>query len=299
MNGVIVINKEEDFTSFDVVAVVRKTLGEKKVGHTGTLDPNAKGVLPVLLGSATKAQDIIENHDKRYTASFRFGLLTDTLDIWGEVQKKEESHITKEALLSVLPNFVGDITQIPPMYSAVKVNGVRLYDLARQGKEVERTERTVTVYSIELLDFDEKNQTGTLDIFCSKGTYIRTLIDDIAKALDTIGTMTSLTRTFACSYTLADAITLNELKEAVANGDVNKYIKSVESLFENYDELVVSDAQAFRFKNGNSLDIERTELRKSSVEDKKIFRIKDKEKNFISLGITDTEKGVIKLYKHF
>lgn len=299
MNGVIVINKEEDFTSFDVVAVVRKTLGEKKVGHTGTLDPNAKGVLPVLLGSATKAQDIIENHDKRYTASFRFGLLTDTLDIWGEVQRKEESHITKEALLSVLPNFVGDITQIPPMYSAVKVNGVRLYDLARQGKEVERTERTVTVYSIVLLDFDEKTQTGTLDIFCSKGTYIRTLIDDIAKALDTIGTMTSLTRTVACSYTLADAITLNELKEAVANGDVNKYIKSVESLFENYDELVVSDAQAFRFKNGNSLDIERTELRKSSVEDKKIFRIKDKEKNFISLGITDTEKGVIKLYKHF
>lgn len=299
MNGVIVINKEEDFTSFDVVAVVRKTLGEKKVGHTGTLDPNAKGVLPVLLGSATKAQDIIENHDKRYTASFRFGLLTDTLDIWGEVQKKEESHITKEALLSVLPNFVGDITQIPPMYSAVKVNGVRLYDLARQGKEVERTERTVTVYSIELLDFDEKNQTGTFDIFCSKGTYIRTLIDDIAKALNTIGTMTSLTRTFACSYTLADAITLNKLKEAVANGDVNKYIKSVESLFENHDELEVSDAQAFRFKNGNSLDIERTELRKSSVENKKIFRIKDKEKNFISLGITDTEKGVIKLYKHF
>ena len=245
MNGVIVINKEEDFTSFDVVAVVRKTLGEKKVGHMGTLDPNAKGVLPVLLGSATKAQDIIENHDKRYVASFRFGLLTDTLDIWGEVQRKEESHITKEALLSVLPNFVGDITQIPPMYSAVKVNGVRLYDLARQGKEVERTERTVTVYSIDLLDFDEKNQTGTLDIFCSKGTYIRTLIDDIAKALNTIGTMTSLTRTVACSYTLADAITLNELKEAVANGDVNKYIKSVESLFENYDELVVSDAQDF------------------------------------------------------
>lgn len=299
MNGVIVINKEEDFTSFDVVAVVRKTLGEKKVGHTGTLDPNAKGVLPVLLGSATKAQDIIENHNKRYTASFRFGIQTDTLDIWGEVQRKEESHITKEAVLSVIPQFVGEITQIPPMYSAVKVNGVRLYDLARQGKEVERKERKVTVYSIELLDFDEKSQTGTIDIFCSKGTYIRTLIDDIAKDLDTIGTMTSLTRTFACSYSLFDAITLNELKEAVANGDVNKYIKSVESLFENYDELEVSDAQAFRFKNGNPLDIERTALKETSVEDKKIFRIKDKEKNFISLGITDTEKGVIKLYKHF
>ncbi len=299
MNGVIVINKEEDFTSFDVVAVVRKTLGEKKVGHTGTLDPNAKGVLPVLLGSATKAQDIIENHDKRYVAFFRFGLQTDTLDIWGEVQKREESHITKEAVLSVLPNFVGDITQIPPMYSAVKVNGVRLYDLARQGKEVERTKRKVTVYSIDLLDFDEKNQTGTFDISCSKGTYIRTLIDDIAKALNTIGTMTSLTRTFACFYTLSDAITLEKLKETVANGNVNKYIKSVESLFENYPEIVVTDAQAFRFKNGNPLNIDRTELKETSVKDKKIFRIKDKEKNFISLGITDTENGVIKLYKHF
>ena len=167
MNGVIVINKEEDFTSFDVVAVVRKTLGEKKVGHTGTLDPNATGVLPVLLGSATKAQDIIVNHDKRYTASFQLGLQTDTLDIWGEVKKREKSDIKKQDIQAILPEFVGEITQIPPMYSAVKVNGVRLYDLAREGKEVERKERKVRVYSVDLLDFDERTQTGTLDIFLS------------------------------------------------------------------------------------------------------------------------------------
>lgn len=299
MNGVIIINKEKDFTSFDVVAVVRKTLKEKKVGHTGTLDPNATGVLPVLLGKATKAQDIITNHDKRYTASLRFGIETDTEDIWGEITNHCDKNVSKEEIEKILPDFVGKISQIPPMYSAVKIDGVRLYDLARQGKTVERKQREITVYSIDLIRFDEKTQTGVLDIFCSKGTYVRTLISDIAKKLGTFGVMTDLERTSACSYSIDESITLSKLKEIVENGEESKYIKSIESLFFDMPELFVSDKQAHRFKNGNPLDIERTKLKDESVEDKKIFRVKDNENNFISLGITDTQKGVLKLYKHF
>ncbi len=295
MNGVILINKEKDYTSFDVVAVVRKLIGQKKVGHTGTLDPNATGVLPVLLGTATKAQDIIPSHDKRYRADFRFGFSTDTLDIWGEVTNTKPADIKEEELREVLCSFRGEIEQLPPMYSAVSVDGKRLYQYAREGKEVERRPRRVTVYSLELLSFDESLQSGTLDIYCSNGTYIRTLIDDIARAVGTLGVMTDLVRYEACGYRLDDCMTLDELKERAESGDMS-FVKSVESIFEAYDEVTVSDKQAHRFINGNPLDIARTEL-KDRREDKKIYRVKDRQNNFLSLGITDGE--LLKLYKHF
>ena len=295
MNGVIVINKPSGFTSFDVVAVVRKLTGEKKAGHTGTLDPNATGVLPVLLGSATKAQDIIPVQDKSYIADFLFGKSTDTLDIWGEVTKEKESHITREALLSGLKRFEGRITQLPPMYSAVSVGGKRLYEYARQGIEVERKSREVTVYSIELLSFDEEQQRGRIAVSCSKGTYIRTLIADIAAALSALGCMTGLVRTSACGYTLDDAITLDELKAQSEQGAIAA--RSVESLFDVYPVLEVSDKQAFRFKNGNPLDLIR--LKDVIKEDKKIYRVHNRNHEFLSLGITDLEQGVLKLYKYF
>ncbi len=295
MNGVILIHKEKDFTSFDVVAVVRKLTGQKKVGHTGTLDPNATGVLPVLLGTATKAQDIIPCHDKRYRADFRFGIATDTLDIWGKVMEQQPSDITQEQIEGALGSLRGEIEQLPPMYSAVSVGGKRLYQYAREGKEVERRPRKVTVYSLELISFDEAAQSGTLDIYCSNGTYIRTLIDDLARALGTVGVMTDLVRYEACGYPLDECMTLDELRQRIDSGD-SSFLHSVESIFMTYDEVVVSDKQAHRFVNGNPLDIVRTPLR-DHAGDKKIFRVKDRQGAFLSLGIIDGDS--LKLYKHF
>lgn len=299
MNGVIVIKKPMDFTSFDVVAVVRRTLHTKKVGHCGTLDPNATGVLPILIGNATKAQDIIPNHDKSYVADFRLGLTSDTLDIWGEVVKTQESHVTKAELSEALKSFTGDIMQVPPMFSAVQKDGVRLYELARKGIEIEREARKITVYSLKLTDFDEVTQSGTLCVSCSKGTYIRQLIADIALSLGTNGIMTGLVRTSACGFTLDEAITLEQLKVYAENGQINEHIKDIESLLESYDELVVSDKQAHRFKNGNPLDVERTVLKDIAPKDGTIYRVKSPFGEFLALGVVNLEQGLIKIYKHF
>lgn len=299
MNGVIVIKKEKEFTSFDVVAVVRKTLHTKKVGHCGTLDPNATGVLPVLVGNATKAQDIIPNHDKSYVADFRLGYSSDTLDVWGEVKKEADTSVTLDMLKEVSESFVGEIMQTPPMYSAVQKDGVRLYELARKGIEIEREARAVTIYSLEILSFDEDKQEGRLSVSCSKGTYIRQLIADIAKKLNTHAIMTDLVRTSACGFILDDAITLAQLKEFAENDEVEKYTRQLESLFVTYDELKVSDKQSNRFKNGNPLDITRTALRDVTPNDGTIYRVKSMYGEFLALGVVDLSKGVIKIYKHF
>lgn len=299
MNGVIVIDKPAGFTSFDVIAVVRRLTGQRKTGHTGTLDPNATGVLPVLLGAATKAQDLIVNHDKAYTAQFRLGLTTDTLDIWGQVKTERESHVTTAEIEALLPQFIGEISQIPPMFSAVQKNGQRLYDLARKGIEVEREARQVTVYKLALTEFDEQNQTGTLEIACSKGTYVRTIIDDIGAALGVGAVMTALRRTFACGYTLADCVTLDGLKTLCENGAAGEKLRPTESLFTDYAELAISDAQAKRFKNGGALNSTRTALRGKAVADKTIFRVKDRADAFLGLGIFHEESGLLKIYKLF
>ena len=299
MNGVIVIKKEKEFTSFDVVAVVRKTLHTKKVGHCGTLDPNATGVLPVLVGNATKAQDIIPNHDKSYVADFRLGYSSDTLDVWGEVKKEDNTSVTLDMLREVAESFVGEIMQTPPMYSAVQKDGVRLYELARKGIEIEREARAVTIYSLEILSFDEDKQEGRLSVSCSKGTYIRQLIADIAKKLNTHAIMTDLMRTSACGFILDDAITLAQLKDLAENDEVEKYTRQLESLFVTYDELKVSDKQSNRFKNGNPLDITRTALRDVNPNDGTIYRVKSMYGEFLALGVVDLSKGVIKIYKHF
>ena len=299
MNGVIVINKEQEFTSFDVVAVVRKTLHTKKVGHCGTLDPNATGVLPVLLGNATKAQDIIPDHDKAYTANFKLGVKTDTLDVWGEVLEEKASAVTFEQLKSACEKFTGEIMQTPPMYSAVQKDGVRLYELARQGIEIEREARKITVYTLELLSFDEETQEGSLSVSCSKGTYIRQLIADIAESVGTVGMMTALIRTTACGFTLSDAITLEQLKALSESGEVESKLLSTQSLFVRYRALKVSDKQATRFYNGNPLDINRTALRDMDYADGEIFRVFDANGDFLGLGIIVEEKAVLKIYKHF
>ena len=294
MNGVLVINKPMDFTSFDVVAIMRRVTGERKIGHLGTLDPNATGVLPLVLGNATKAQDLVVNHDKEYVATFRLGVKTNTLDIWGEVIKEEKTSFSKEDILKILPRFTGEIQQIPPMYSAVKVDGKRLYDLARDGKEVERKARPVTVYELSLTDFDEESQQGTLKIKCSKGTYVRTLIDDIGDTLGSFGVMTSLVRTNACGYSIDDAISLEKAREMTNFKD---YIIDTESLFMTYGYVKVTSPQAKRFQNGGALDKNRTYLAKLNPPDGTILRVKDDQNKFLGLGIIKGEE--LKIYKLF
>lgn len=297
MNGVLIIDKPQGFTSFDVIAVVRRLTGQRKTGHTGTLDPNATGVLPVLLGAATKAQDLIVNHDKEYLADFRLGLTTDTLDIWGKETARFDSRVTRAQIEALLPRFSGEIEQIPPMYSAVQQNGQRLYDLARKGVEVERQARRVTVYRLELTVFDETAQSGQLLVRCSKGTYVRTLIDDLGAALGSGAVMTALRRTFACGYTLDDCTTLDELKALAESGSIAQRLRSTESLFDTYSALTVSEAQAKRFQNGAPLDLSRTALRSRQPENGTVLRVKNPSGDFLGLGIT--ADGVLKIYKLF
>ena len=299
MNGVLLIDKPKEFTSFDVIAVVRGLTGQRKAGHTGTLDPNATGVLPVLLGSATKAQDLIPNHDKKYIADLKLGMTTDTLDIWGKELTKTESDITGEELESALDGFRGEIWQLPPMFSAVQKNGQRLYDLARKGMEVEREKRKVTVYSLTLLEFDRKTQCGKLEVFCSKGTYVRTIIDDIGAKLGVGAVMTGLRRVEACGFSIDDCLTLDELKELKEQGELSKALRSAESLFSDYQALYISPMQAKRFSNGGALDVSRTSLRDKDPSDKQIFRVRENTAGFLGLGIFSEEKNQIKIYKLF
>ena len=299
MNGVLVIDKPEGFTSFDVIAVVRKLTGQRKTGHTGTLDPNATGVLPVLLGSATKAQDILPDHDKGYTAGFQLGIRTDTLDIWGEVLERVQTDVSEEEVLRAMESFRGDIMQVPPMYSAIKKNGQRLYDLARQGVEVEREARPVTVYRLSLVSFNIEKQSGVLEIECSKGTYVRSLIDDIGKKLGACAAMTSLRRTRACGFGLPDCVTLDALRELTESSRADEIIRPVESLFVTFPEIIVSDAQAKRFSNGGALDISRTRLRNDPPPDGAVLRVLDGKKSFLGLAKAEEKSGLLRIFKLF
>lgn len=225
MNGILCMNKPQDFTSFDVIGKLRGILHMKRLGHTGTLDPMATGVLPILVGTATKACDILPNQDKTYQATVVFGKATDTLDIWGKpLQDYPEQHVTEAALRAILPEFLGDITQLPPMYSAVSVNGKRLYELARKGETVERPTRTVHIDAITLDAFDETQQTATLTVSCGKGTYIRTLLSDIGQRLGGDAVMTALTRTAACGYLLQDCLTFEQVAAAMADGTLEEHL---------------------------------------------------------------------------
>lgn len=248
LNGVLLIDKPKEFTSFDVIAVVRRLTGQKKLGHTGTLDPNATGVLPILLGTATKTQDLILNHDKSYTAEFQLGKTTDTLDIWGTVTGECESSVTEEQLRRVIPNFTGEIEQIPPMYSAIKIGGKKLYELARRGEEVERKPRPVTIYELEVVE-QTAPDAFTLRIRCSKGTYVRTLCHDIGRALGCGGCMSALRRTMAAGFTLADAVTLERVQ---LEGE--SLLQPVDSLFRAHPAYHIRTERAEALcRNGNPL----------------------------------------------
>lgn len=298
MNGVLIIDKPQDFTSFDVVAVMRRIFHQKKIGHTGTLDPMATGVLPLLLGSATKAAALLEDGDKTYTASFALGWETDTQDSTGKILRKSSLRAGREAVESAVASFRGEIMQLPPMYSAVQVDGKRLYTLARQGVTVEREKRPVTIYRLELLSFCEEEQTGELLIECSKGTYIRTLCADIGEALGTYGVMTALRRTRACGFTLEDALPLVKAREMNAE-DLEACVLPADRLFLTKPSVTVSAAQACRFSNGGALSLERTSVKKSGWIPGKCYRVYAPDRTFLGLGIVNLEKmeiGVLKLF---
>ena len=246
MDGIIVLDKPQDFTSFDAVAVVRGLTRERRIGHTGTLDPMATGVLPLLLGRATKAAALLPDTDKAYEADFRFGERRDTGDATGRLLAQDETPVERAALEAALPRFTGDILQVPPMYSAVSVNGQRLYKLARQGVEVERAARPVHI--------------GRLAVTCSKGTYIRTLIEDVAASLGTCGVMTALRRTAACGFTLGDAVSLDALKALRETGDFSGVLRPVEKLFASLPAVHVTQAQGKRYLNGGALDAARCRM---------------------------------------
>lgn len=297
MDGVIVINKPAEFTSFDVVAVMRGVAKTKKVGHTGTLDPMATGVLPLLFGSATKAQSLLPDSTKEYEAEFKLGLTTDTLDVWGTVQSEKTVNVTQQDIQNILPEFTGDILQLPPMYSAVQQDGKRLYELARQGIVVQREKRQVNISLLQLLEYNENTHTGKLRIACSKGTYIRTLIDDIGVRLNCGGIMTSLCRTKACGYTLNDAVTLEQAKQLGNEGALDSVLKDISLLFNVYRQVNVSLPQAKRFCNGGQLDLSR--LRISNLQDAEVLRVCTYEGRFIGLGKVEQEKSWLAIYKLF
>lgn len=280
MTGIICINKGKDITSFGVCAKVRGITKEKKCGHTGTLDPMATGVLPVMLGGATRFLDFLPESDKSYRASFILGKTTDTLDITGNVTGEFEVNVDKNDVENALSDFRGKIMQVPPMYSAVSVNGQRLYDLARQGIEVEREAREVEVKSLELVE--ENNGEYVIDVFCSKGTYIRTLIDDLGRKLGCGAVMTSLVRTKAMGFNFEDCISIEELQRRKdENIGFDDILIPLDKALCDYAEITVSDAQSVRFKNGGALDIKRI---KQKIETDVLYRVYSPNGEFLGLG---------------
>lgn len=300
MTGVLILDKPAGFTSFDAVAVCRRLCHERKIGHTGTLDPMATGVLPLLLGKATRAASLLEDTDKEYEAGFRLGVSTDTEDSTGKVLETSDTPVSRELLESLLPRFRGEIMQVPPMYSAVSKDGKRLYELARKGIEVEREARPVTIFKLELMEYHEETREGKLTVSCSKGTYIRTLIADLAKAAGSLGVMTALRRTKACGFTLADAITLDEAKALSEAGTLEEKLRPVESLFVHLPTVTVSGAQAARFGNGGQLDLKRIPaFRKQNPPDGEIVRVRGEKGEFLGLGQVQAEKGWLAILKLF
>lgn len=250
MQGILIIDKPMDWTSFDVVAKLRRPLGTRKIGHSGTLDPMATGVLPVFAGTASRAVDLQQNHDKTYEATMRLGQRTDTGDITGTVLETAPVTVGAEKVQAVLSRFVGKQMQLPPMYSAVKVNGQPLYKAARKGVEVERTPRPIEIYSLEYLGPGDEPDDYRLRIDCSKGTYVRVLLEDIGAALGLPATMSALRRTRAGIYGLENSHSLQEVLQAAEDGTLEQLMLPVETVFMQYPMAEVNDATEKRLMNG-------------------------------------------------
>ncbi|WP_291731852.1 tRNA pseudouridine(55) synthase TruB [Clostridium sp.] len=277
MNGVLNIFKPKGMSSFDAVRVVKKVAGTGKVGHTGTLDPEATGVLPICIGRATKIIDYIMDSEKVYEVTLKLGIRTTTYDLEGEVlEERDPSHLTEEEILNAINSFKGEYSQIPPMYSALKQNGVRLYELARKGIEVERKGRLVNIYNLE--DIKINNPYISMKVTCSKGTYIRSLCYDIGEKLGVFATMTQLNRAKTSVFSQEKSININELTKE----NINDYILSMEEALEKYDKIIVNKKYVKLLVNG--VRVADGRFTKDKVINNKLYRVYDDENNFIGLG---------------
>ena len=294
-SGIINVYKEEGFTSFDVVAKLRGILRTKKIGHTGTLDPDAEGVLPVCIGRATKVCDILTDKDKVYEAVMLLGVETDTQDTSGEVLKQCEVEVSEERVREAVLSFVGEYAQVPPMYSALKVNGKKLYELAREGKTVERKARNVNIFSIEILEIDLPRV--RMSVHCSKGTYIRTLCHDIGQQLGCGGCMEKLLRTKVGVFELQDTLKLSEIDELAKNGLVEEKIISVDELFEDYQKVWTTPEFDVVVHNGNRIG--RRMLKEQLPANTERLRVYDSEGVFIGIYEYSKERRDFKPVKMF
>ena len=250
MNGIVIVDKPQGWTSQDVTARLRRVFQTRRIGHGGTLDPMATGVLPVFVGRGTRGVEFFEHAEKTYETVLRLGITTDTEDVWGETRQERPVDFTAEKLEEVLEAFRGEILQVPPMYSALKVGGQKLCDLARKGKEVERQPRPITIHELTLLEVTEN--TLHLRVRCSKGTYIRTLCKDIGQALGCGGCMAQLRRVTAGEYTIEEAVPLQVLLETE---DPGRYLRTVDTMFRNFPEVKLTANQEKRCRNGNAFSV--------------------------------------------
>ena len=299
-NGIINIYKEAGFTSHDVVAKLRGILKQKKIGHTGTLDPEAVGVLPVCLGKGTKVCDLLTDKDKVYEAVMRIGVVTDTQDMTGRILKESPVHVTQEELEEVLSRFLGEYDQIPPMYSALKVQGKKLYELAREGQVIERNPRRVQILGLELLKMEEDGIHVHMRVHCSKGTYIRTLCHDIGERLGCGAAMEKLTRTQVGVFKIEDAMTLAQVEACVQNQQIDSLIRTIDSMFGMWPAGRTDTASDRLLYNGNMLyrkDIVLEEKREPESGEK--FRVYDSQGQFCAVYVYDGRRRMFKNEKMF
>ena len=302
-DGVLLINKPMGFTSFDVIAKLRGILKERKLGHGGTLDPNVTGVLPVFVGRATKAIDLVSRQEKKYTATFKLGLKTDTQDIWGDVLEEKEPERDIEKIKEAVLSFKGESMQLPPMYSAIRINGVRLYDLARGGKEIPRDARKINVYDIIFEGKTEKEDEYRFSVFCSKGTYVRTICADIGEKLLCGAVMTSLVRTESMGFKIENCVTLDEVQKAADEGRADELVRPVEDLFSDLPPIFLSEKNTHLYKNGVGLDPKRvTGVIYDTVYEVAAYQrycVYGADRKFIGIGQVDYDKRQFKSVKMF
>ena len=279
MNGILIINKEKGCTSHDIVYKVKKIFNEK-VGHTGTLDPLAEGVLPILIGKGTLCSKYLINHDKKYIVNLALGQKTETADLEGKIIEEKnipDKSLTQSKIEKVLKSFIGKQQQMPPIYSAIKVNGKKLYEYARKGQNVEIKPREIEIYDIKLINIDAQKKQIQFEVFCGKGTYIRSLCEDIAKKLETVGYMESLKRIQVGDFKIEESSKIQELEE---NKEDTKYLESkiisVEEIFKNKEKIKLDDKKMQLFLNGVKI---------TQNQENDIYRIYDKNEKFIGIGI--------------
>lgn len=290
MDGVIIINKPTGQTSHNLVGFTRRLFNIKKVGHTGTLDPDASGVLPVCIGRGTKAADMLTASDKAYRAQFILGMTTDTLDASGEILTEQPVCVTKEQIDDAIKGFIGEIYQIPPMFSAIKKDGKKLYELARDGIIIDREKRKVTIFDIKICEIDMENYAITIEVFCSKGTYIRTLCEDIGMALGCGAYMNTLVRTKSAGFTLEESYTPEELLSMKKDGTLESIVIPVDKLFLDYEEVVLDAFLSAKAKNG-------IPIRRKGLKEGRLYRIYDENHEF--LCISEYRENALYLKKAF